>query len=109
MTNDSNEAEWPTLTATDPDDVRCPTCGEIVTGQEINQPFKQVFEEIELWPGGPVYQDPGLMKREAPDGKPIWTVIPCGHRIGRAEFTGAAAKRFKTASTFGPAREGDPE
>ncbi len=99
--NDGDEMAWPTLVATEPNDIRCPTCGELVTGQEINQPMKQVFDEIELWPGGPVYRDPGLVKQEAPDGKPIWTVMPCGHRIGGAEFIGRAAWHFKTASRFG--------
>ncbi len=104
--NDSNEAVWPTLVATEPDDIRCPICGGPVDGQEIYQPIKQVFDEIELWPGGPIYQDPGLMKREMPDGKPIWTVTPYGHRIGGAEFTGRAAEHFFKTVAADPVTNG---
>jgi hypothetical protein len=78
-----NDSNWPTLEIHEPDQAECPTCGEAVMGEEFNQPFRDKPNMVEMWPGGPVMDVPGICREVEPDGPPIWTLQPCGHRIGK--------------------------
>lgn len=60
-----------------------PECGGEVSGYESNRGMKQQVTPVEMWPGGPVWNDPGKQVIMEPDGPWVTTLSPCGHRVSR--------------------------
>lgn len=83
MTAGELDKVWPTLVVHEPDTANCPTCAAPVDGWSMNQPFREKRNFEPAWEGGPLIEVPSLYREEEPDGPPVWTVNPCGHRIGK--------------------------
>lgn len=92
------------LRITDVNDIACPTCDRVAIGYETNQPERQKFTPVEMWPGGPVWQDPGMFVEYEPDGPAITTLTPCGHHVNRIVWTQEALDQRSSGSEWGGGR-----